>query len=73
MNTFNGWKNYETWNVALWIANDEGLYAIAKDCKDYSGFVDRMHELDVDQTPDGVKWKDRVLDTDALDEVFEDL
>ena len=23
---YNGWKNYETWNVALWAGNDEGLY-----------------------------------------------
>ncbi len=21
-----GWKNYETWNVALWAGNDEGIY-----------------------------------------------
>jgi hypothetical protein len=22
---YNGWSNYETWNVALWFDNDEGL------------------------------------------------
>jgi hypothetical protein len=21
---YNGWKNYETWNVALWLDNDQG-------------------------------------------------
>lgn len=22
--SYNGWNNYETWNVALWIDNDQG-------------------------------------------------
>lgn len=24
--TYNGWTNYETWNVALWIDNEQGSY-----------------------------------------------
>ena len=24
---YNGWTNYKTWNVALWIDNDQGSYS----------------------------------------------
>jgi hypothetical protein len=28
---YQGWKNYETWNIALWINNDQGLQSIVHD------------------------------------------
>lgn len=24
--TYNGWANWETWNTALWLTNEEGVY-----------------------------------------------
>ena len=30
---YNGHHCWNCWNVALWIANDEGLYRYALDCK----------------------------------------
>ena len=26
MSSYNGWTNYETWNVKLWLDNDHGSY-----------------------------------------------
>lgn len=71
--TYNGWKNYETWNVALWIGNDEGLYHAARACKSYKGFADEMRELGSTETPDKVAWNDSGLDHDALDEMLAEL
>jgi hypothetical protein len=81
--TYNGWKNYETWNVALWIGNDEGLYESAKGAGTYARFRDLFRDDDTrDQstafrisieTPDGVAWNDSGLDIDALDEMIAEL
>lgn len=78
--TYNGWKNYVTWNVALWIGNDEGLYHLAKEAGSYSSFVTRIRESTGEslmpinfETPDEVAWNDSGLDHEALDEMIGEL
>ena len=62
---YNGWKNYETWNVALYLDNDEGTYLAVKDyVKDtlrsknvpsYEGLLEYLGFED-ESTPDGIPW-----------------
>lgn len=61
--TYNGYANRETWNVCLWISNDEGLNEFAAVCQDYNDFKARLREMDINspiayETPDGVSWND---------------
>ena len=58
---YNGWENYETWNVALWINNDEGLYHLAMECGDYQTFCDYVGSGAT--TGDGVKFNDSKVNT----------
>ena len=71
--TYNGWTNYETWNVSLWIGHDEGLYNLARTCSDYFQFVDEMMAWGSKETFDGVSWTDPMLDVSELDEMIDEL
>lgn len=61
---FNGHKNWNHWNVSLWINNDEGLYDMARRAVRQAESKDRaakmlMEELDflgVTHTPDGAPY-----------------
>jgi predicted NUDIX family NTP pyrophosphohydrolase len=64
MAKYNGHKNYNHWNVSLWISNDEGLYSIAKDAVRYASnrdaaarqIVDDLNALGITKTPDGAPY-----------------
>ena len=72
--SYNGWKNHATWNVALWIGNDEGLYNFAIGCETYHDFVSQMREcFESIETPDRVAWNDSALDYERLDELIQEL
>ena len=67
---YNGWENYKTWNVALWINNDEGLYNLAQECGDYQTFCDCVGSDAV--TGDGVRYNDPDVNVVQIDStVFE--
>lgn len=61
--SYNGWKNYETWNVALWIGNEEPLYRDAvrfmRDYKGRSPYSDFVSRFSQKATPDGIPWLSR--------------
>ncbi len=72
--TYNGYANYETWNVSLWLQNDEGAYKAAKGYPCYDHFIPFLEiYFDSQCTPDGVRWMDPTINTDELDEMLSEL
>jgi len=60
---FNGWSDWTTWNVALWINNEETIYNIAKDCNDYIDFLFEMQAMcGFYSTPDGADYGEANLE-----------
>jgi hypothetical protein len=77
-NTYNGYANYETWNVALIISNTKWIYYSAREfMKEFEGrnpyiaFTNYLgYESEV--TDDGVKYLGHELDYQELDEFMTD-
>jgi hypothetical protein len=75
--SYNGYANYQTWNVCLWLSNDELLYSIAKQCISYDHFRILIREIfEKDnlrfETPDGVAWNDSGINIAEMVEYWEE-
>ena len=57
---YNGWANYETWNVVLWIENDRSIqdYIEKNDVCCYEELLEVLYDHGSTETPNGVKWND---------------
>ena len=63
MSKYNGHKNWNHWNVSLWINNDEGLYRMALDmCRRYKReeagrrMLENLAGWNITHTPDGAPY-----------------
>lgn len=65
---YNGWKNWATWNVALWLGNDEYLYKLSRRFVNYKDLANFLTASGMHETRDGASLLDPELDTYALDE-----
>ena len=76
--TYNGWATYETWNVSLWMQNNEFLYNTAKACVEYCGedetpyekFIRCMINCEKYTTRDDVHWDSVAVDHDEINEMM---
>jgi hypothetical protein len=58
--TYNGWTNYKTWNVVLWIENDQSIQNAIEEFEIccYEELLELLRECGSKETPDGVNWAD---------------
>jgi hypothetical protein len=72
--TFNGWSNYQTWNVALYIQNEYDMYQLAVFNKcTYEELAPVIVDMFGPVTPDGVSYTDPTLDHIELDEMLSEI
>ena len=68
---YNGWADWTTWNCALWVGGDQGLYNEARFSDSWFDFIITMQDAGMNQTPDGAKWTE--ADYDEMQEMLEEL
>jgi len=75
--SYNGWRNFETWNVVLWLGSDFALYQIAQAHKTFTNpYLSIRKQLENSfnymVTGDGVSLYDPRLDIGAINEAIKE-
>tara|TARA_B100001093_G_scaffold203433_1_gene195472 strand:- start:305 stop:610 length:306 start_codon:yes stop_codon:yes gene_type:complete len=83
--TYNGWTNYETWNVALWLDNDRYYYDLMmmQSVKTFKDFLEKLQSplrsnLDASWdyknfTGDNISWNDPKINIEEINEKIMEL
>lgn len=73
--SYHGWTNNATWNVALWLSNDQRLYNLVRSTegsyKDLSSIL--LDEFDMIVTPDLESFHGRDLDHEQLNKLLKEI
>jgi hypothetical protein len=78
----NGWKNRATWNVAMHIGNDPGIYEAVREAarrikaagrRPIYKHVMRAIGLEAEKTSDGICWISKQLDYRSLNNMIVEL
>jgi len=83
--TYNGWTNYETWNVALWLDNDRYYYDLMmmQSVKTFKDFLEKLQSplrINLDAywdyknfTGDNISWNDPKINIEEINEKIMEL
>ena len=78
-NDYNGWTNWETWQILLWASNEQNLYNRTQRFVDFfahrAGFNQKVRYFFRDMFPDGTPDMDSVEEMDLVnwDEITQHL
>jgi hypothetical protein len=70
---YNGYANYKTWNVSLFLSSDENLYNMVKHYDSWDKVKEVLLEVGITKTSDDVPFDDVELDTKELDDMLAEL
>lgn len=71
---YQGWANYATWNVALYLANEEALYRLVRDTTcSYDELVEQLREVGSIETGDQVAWNDTGISREEMDKCLAEM
>jgi hypothetical protein len=70
---YNGYANYKTWNVSLFLSSDENLYNMVKHYDNWAKVKEVLLEVGITKTSDDVSFDDVQIDTNEIDEMLAEL